>query len=115
MLLTHISSSREKLSFQLEPCHTMPVTAQCFGNPRARPPARARLGDDGTERKGSAGSRQPAGGALCGRAWALHLPVLFQGGTGWGRNYQHGGTCVAECAQSQAQSLVRCFQDREIF
>lgn len=90
VLLSHISSSREKLSFQLEPCHAMPVTAQWFGNAKECPPARLTLGDDGTARKGPARLGQPAGGALWGRAWALHLPVLLQGGTGRGRHHQHG-------------------------
>lgn len=40
VLLTHISSSREKPSFQLEPCHTVPVTAQWFGNSKGSPPVR---------------------------------------------------------------------------
>lgn len=75
VLLTHISSSRERLSLQLELCHTMPVTAHWFGKPKECPPARVRLGSESTARKGSAGSRQPAGGALWGRAWALYLPV----------------------------------------
>lgn len=44
VLLTRISSSREKLSLQLEPCHTMPVTAQWFRNQKGCPPARIRLG-----------------------------------------------------------------------
>lgn len=55
VLLTHNSSSREKLSFQLEPCHAVPVTAQQMGSPRGcplvrlgmmAPPGRGLVGGD---------------------------------------------------------------------
>lgn len=104
VLLTHISSSREKPSFQLEPCHAVPMTAQWFGNSKGSPPVR--LGTMVPQGRGllgqGLGSGPPCGTvSLCWvrKAWPAQA-VCF---------------CASGCARSQVETIVRCFLEGEVF